>query len=92
VIEFYDDSCAPCRALEPVYEQVSQEYADRVDFFAVDITREEQLARELGIEHLPTLVFCPLVGGPIVMAGMATRERLTDAIERRLLATPAAGA
>ena len=84
VIDFYDEACPPCQAIKPVLERVSEDYRERVDFFAVDIRKEERLAKELGIEHMPTLVLCPREGAPLVMKGMASREQLSSKIEEEL--------
>jgi thioredoxin-like negative regulator of GroEL len=85
IIDFYDDSCPPCKAIEPLLNDLSQEYDGRVDFLKVDIKKEEKLARELGVTNLPTLVLCPIGDRPVVMQGVPTREKLSEAIEKELL-------
>ena len=85
LIEFHDDSCPPCHAIETVLEELSEQYRDRVLFFRVDFTEETVLAEELGVKNLPTLVLCPLGDKPIVYQGVTSKEKLQSIIEEELL-------
>ena len=85
VVDFYDDSCPPCNAIEPIVLSLSEKYEERIDFYKVDVDKEKQLARELGVEFLPTLVLCPKDDKPIVLQGVATKEDLISKIEAELL-------
>jgi thioredoxin-like negative regulator of GroEL len=89
IIDFHDDSCPPCQALEPVIEELSEHYRDRVIFFRVDVSEETVLAEELGVKNLPTLVLCPIGDKPIVYQGAASKEKLQPVIEKELLRTRA---
>jgi thioredoxin-like negative regulator of GroEL len=85
LIDFYDETCPPCKAIAPVLAELADEFEDRVIFYQVDVTKEEQLAQELGVSNLPTLVLCPLGDKPVVLQGNASREKVREAIERELL-------
>ena len=85
VVDFHDEGCPPCRAIKPILDNLTQEYSGRVDFFEVDVRREENLARELGIEHLPTLVLCRPGAAPLVVKGMTPKDRLASVIDNELL-------
>jgi thioredoxin len=85
VIDFYDEACPPCKAIEPILENASKKYSKRVDFYKVDIKKEEELAKELGINYVPTLVLCPTNDKPAVMQGVPDKEKLGEAIDKELL-------
>lgn len=85
LVEFHDDACAPCQAIDPVVKKLAEEYEGKVMFYRVDMQQEEQLARELGVQNLPTLVLCPLDDRPVVLQGAASKEKLQLAIDRELL-------
>ena len=85
IIDFYDDGCAPCRAIEPLMTSLAEKYKSRVEFYKVDIMAEKQLAQELGVNYMPTLVLCPVGDKPIVLQGVATEKDLTGRIETELL-------
>ena len=84
LIDFHDESCPPCQALEPELRKTAEACGDQVLFYRVDFERESQLASELGIKNLPTLVLCPLDRKPLVMQGATNKERLMQIIEREL--------
>lgn len=57
LVDFYADWCAPCRQLAPIMEQLKQEWAGRVEFHKVNVDESVDLARQMRIEGIPTLVF-----------------------------------
>ena len=57
VVDFYADWCGPCRMVSPVLEQLSREYAGRAKFVKIDTDANQQLAAQLGIMSIPTLMF-----------------------------------
>ena len=44
VIDFSATWCGPCKMLAPVLEEVSEEYAGKVNFFNVDVDENPDLA------------------------------------------------
>jgi len=85
IIDFYADWCAPCRQLSPIVEEISREYAGKIDVFKVDTEKEKILAQKLGITGLPTLLFIPAKGKPQVTMGALPKEDLINAINEILL-------
>jgi len=57
VVEFYSPTCPHCRRLTPIFERLSNEYADRLKFVMVDTSVESDLASGYGIMGVPTLKF-----------------------------------
>lgn len=57
VVDFYADWCGPCKMIEPVIHQLSEEYRGRVKFVKVDTDANQELAMQFGIMSIPTVMF-----------------------------------
>lgn len=85
IIDFYADWCAPCRMVSPIVEDLAKEYAGKIVVYKVDTEKERELAQNLGIQSLPTLLFVPLKGQPQAALGALPKEELVKAINDVLL-------
>ncbi|HZW84675.1 MAG TPA: thioredoxin [Nitrososphaerales archaeon] len=57
VVDFYADWCGPCKMIEPIMKQLSNEYDGRVKFVKVDTDANQELAMQFGIMSIPTVMF-----------------------------------
>ena len=85
LIDFYADWCGPCKMLAPVLEEVSDEYAGKVDVYKVNVDAEEELAMIFGIRSIPTLIFIQKDGTMHRSQGAMGKPQLKEAIEKILL-------
>ncbi len=85
IIDFYADWCGPCRIMSPRIEEIAREYAGKIVVYKVNTDKEQQLAANLGIQSLPTLVFIPQHGQPQASLGAIPKESLIKAINEILL-------
>ncbi|MBI4418660.1 MAG: thioredoxin [Ignavibacteriales bacterium] len=85
VIDFWAPWCGPCRAVAPVIEQLSKEYAGRVNFYKVNTDEEQELAGAFGIRSIPSLLFVPKTGQPKMAVGALPKDVLKQAVEEELL-------
>ena len=85
LIDFYAGWCGPCKMLAPLLEEVSAEYAGRVDIYKVDVEQEEELAALFRVRSIPTLVYIPMDGQIRVTQGAVGKPQLKEAIENILL-------
>ena len=85
LIDFYADWCGPCKAIAPVMEQLSEEYAGQIDIYKVDTDAEQELSAVFGIRSIPSLLFIPMTGQPMMQAGALPKHVLKSVIEKDLL-------
>src|SRR5687768_6953504 len=56
LVEFGAEWCGPCKTVAPELEALSRELNGKAKIVTVDIDRSPLLARELGIQSVPTFV------------------------------------
>jgi thioredoxin 1 len=56
VIDLWADWCAPCRALAPTIEALSEELSGKITIGKLDITANPQVPSRFGVTAIPTLL------------------------------------
>lgn len=87
IVDFYADWCGPCKAVAPVLEELSNEYEGKVVIYKIDTDKEAELSALFGIQSIPTLLFIPVEGAPMMQKGAIPKNAFQQVIEERLLAT-----
>jgi thioredoxin 1 len=84
VIEFYTLTCPYCRQLTPIFQKLSEKYAERMIFAMADASVNGEIAEGYGVMGVPTLkFFC--AGRPIYeIIGLRSEEELGKEFERVL--------
>jgi thioredoxin 1 len=85
VIDFWAEWCGPCRMVAPVIEELSKEYAGRVNFYKVNTEEEQELAMAFGIQSIPSLLFIPVGKTPMMAVGALPKQSLKEVIEKELI-------
>lgn len=85
IIDFYADWCGPCKMVAPVLEELSNEYAGKVNIYKVDTEAEQELAAAFGIRSIPSILFCPMDGQPQMAMGALPKQSFVQAIDDILL-------
>ena len=85
IIDFYADWCGPCKAVAPVLEELSELYKDKLVIYKVDTEVEQELSSVFGIQSIPTLLFIPMEGAPMMQKGAIPKSAFQQVIEERLL-------
>jgi thioredoxin 1 len=85
IVDFYTDWCGPCKAIAPVLEELSDEYKDKLLIYKIDSDKEAELSGLFGIQSIPTLLFIPLEGQPMMQKGAIPKTAFKQVIEERLL-------
>ncbi|MEN8245526.1 MAG: thioredoxin [Thermodesulfobacteriota bacterium] len=57
LVDFNAPWCAPCRAQEPILDEVQKTFEGKATFIKINIDHNQEIAVKLGIQSIPTLVF-----------------------------------
>ena len=85
IIDFYADWCGPCRAVAPILEELSGTYKESLYIYKVDTDKEAELSALFGIRSIPTLLFIPMTGSPMIQQGAIPKSAFQQVINERLL-------
>ena len=89
ILDFYADWCGPCKMVAPVLEELSDEYEGDLIIYKVNTEEEIELSGVFGIQSIPTFLFIPLEGMPMMQPGAFPKNVFKQVIEEKLLAKAA---
>ena len=85
IIDFYADWCGPCKAVAPVLEVLADTYKDQLLIYKLDTDAEQELSALFGIQSIPTFLFIPMEGAPMMQKGALPKNAFEQVIEERLI-------
>jgi thioredoxin 1 len=76
LVDFTAVWCGPCKMLDPVVKQLSQDWSGKVKIVKLDVDDNSNLAVQYGVMSVPTLIL--FVNGKVVqrMSGYQPKDRL----------------
>jgi len=57
LIDFWGEWCGPCKMIKPILDELSNEYADKVSIFGIDVDDNPNITSSQGIRNIPTIGF-----------------------------------
>ena len=85
IIDFYADWCGPCKMVAPILEDLAIEYDDKLVIYKVDTEVEQELSAAFGIQSIPTFLFIPVNGDPMMQPGALPKKVFKKIIEEKLV-------
>ena len=84
LVDFWAAWCAPCKAIAPVLEDLSQEYEGKVKIVKVDVTSCEETAVKYNIRNIPALLI--FKNGEVVaqQVGAVPKSKLVEFIDSNI--------
>ena len=84
VVDFWAEWCGPCKMIGPVISQLAEEYDGKMVVGKCNVEDCEDIAMELGIRNIPTLIF--FKNGEIVdkFVGAGNKATLQEKFEANL--------
>ena len=84
IIDFYASWCGPCKMLAPIMEELAKEYDGKMYVYKVDTEAEQELAQIFGIRSIPSILFIPMEGKPMMTQGALPKSELKKIISENL--------
>lgn len=81
IIDFYADWCGPCKMVEPILEELSEEYEGKMRIYRIDTGSEQELAAAFGIQSIPSILFIPTEGKPQMAVGALPKHAIQQAMK-----------
>lgn len=82
LVDFWAPWCVPCKVIAPTVEKIAQEHGDRVKVAKANVDDNPDLATELSIFNIPTLVFFKGGKEHSRLIGVNTKEAIEAKIEK----------
>ena len=56
LVDFYADWCGPCKMAEPILNELSESYKDKINFVKLNVDESGQTATKYGVMSIPTTI------------------------------------
>lgn len=81
LLEFYSDSCVPCKQLSPILGEIEDDYEDRLKVVKVNVNFDSELAAEYGVLASPTVLFFKDGAEVKRIRGLAKMDAIEEVVE-----------
>lgn len=84
LVDFWAEWCGPCRVLEPVVGEISNEYAGKVKVGKLNVDQNSQTAMRYGIRSIPSLLI--LKNGTVVnqIVGAVQKDTIVKLLDETI--------
>ena len=84
LLDFGAEWCHPCKQLDPIVEEMAEEWGGRVKVLALDIDSNVKTTMQMGVMSVPTLILF-VQGEPVErITGYQPKERILTKLEPHL--------
>lgn len=84
LVDFWADWCGPCHMLEPVLEELAEDFDGQVNFAAIDVEENQGLAEQFQVMSLPTLILFKDGEAKEKITGYKPKQALQQYLEEKI--------
>ena len=84
VVDFWAPWCGPCKAMTPIIEELSAEFAGKVKIAKCNVDDNPVTPGKFEVKAIPTLIFFKDGNVSEQITGMVTKSKIEDAINKML--------
>jgi thioredoxin 1 len=84
LVDFWAPWCGPCKAIGPILEEVSKEYAGKVKFAKCNVDNSPVTPGNYGIRAIPTLILFKSGKQAEQIVGLADRNRIEQILNKNI--------
>lgn len=87
LVDFYADWCGPCKMIEPIVEELANEYAGKLKVGKLNVDENQKTSTAYSIMSIPSLLI--FKGGQVVatLVGFRPKEKLVEEINKQVFST-----
>ena len=84
LVDYWAEWCGPCKMVAPILEEVASDMSDKLTVGKVDVDENQELAAQLNIMSIPTLVLFKDVEVVDQAIGALSKSQLLSFLEQHL--------
>ena len=84
LVDFWHERCLWCKRLDPIFDEVAEEYKDKVKFAKMNVLEShenQEIAVKYGVMGTPTLIFFCEGRSVETIAGFQPKDRLVQLVD-----------
>lgn len=84
LVDFWAEWCQPCKMVEPVVDELSEEYSGKIMFGKINVDENADVPGNFGIMSIPTLMIFKDGKAIKTMVGVQSKDTFKKALDEAL--------
>ncbi|UDM32067.1 thioredoxin [Lentilactobacillus laojiaonis] len=84
VIDFWASWCGPCKIMDPIFEELEQEFAGKINFGKLNVEDNQDLAEQFKVMSIPSLVVFKNGEAKEKVSGLYPKDKLANYLNKKL--------
>lgn len=85
ILDFWAGWCTACQAQDRIYEEIADQFGDKVSIGKIDVSDNRLLSQQFGVRNIPFLIVMKDSEVKAKMPGVQSKEYLINQIKRQIL-------